>query len=486
MRRVASSFAAVPLLLLCLGAELHAGDMASASAATVKAPSWWDGDDATGNWGGRRTALADRGVVFNFNYTADGFGVVAGGIKRGVFYNGLLDLGVDLDLEKLLGWKGGHFHVNAIDPHGANGSAKYVGDIGDFSNIDAYDSYRLYELWLEQSFLDDRFSLRAGQITFDSEFAILGTYGGVFIQSSFGTPGAIGANLPMPIYPIAGPGVRLRIRPAEGFVIQAAVYDGNGAPGMLPDPSPNAAPSNEFNHHGTEWALRPDEGALIATEISYRCNQPPEEERSTANTGADDQSSGKSTAAEKPARGRAGSYKVGFLYHTDDFADIHDVTLAKLGSSLARAGPRSRGADYAIYASIEEELWREPQSETQGLGAFAQVTWMPPDRNLVELSIESGLNYLGAIPGRDKDALGLGIAYLKISDQVADAVREVNRHDRMSLREPEYEATLELVYRCQVAPWLSIQPHAQYIIQPGGTREHENAVILGVRVTMAF
>jgi hypothetical protein len=40
--------------------------------------------------------------------------------------------------------------------------------------------------------------------------------------------------------------------------------------------------------------------------------------------------------------------------------------------------------------------------------------------------------------------------------------------------------------RCQVAPWLSIQPHAQYVMQPGGTDDIDNALILGIRTNIAF
>ena len=34
----------------------------------------WEREYDTGDWGGLRTSLADRGVIFNFTYTADGFG----------------------------------------------------------------------------------------------------------------------------------------------------------------------------------------------------------------------------------------------------------------------------------------------------------------------------------------------------------------------------------------------------------------------------
>ena len=484
MRRAISSVTVVLVLLSPFGAKLRAGD--AAPSLLPKMQSLWEQEYATGDWGGLRTQLADRGVVFNFTYAADPIAAVSGGIKRGVFYNGFLDLGTDIDLEKLVGWKGGHFHVNGFYPHGENGSANYVGDIGTFSNIEAYDTYRLYELWLEQNFFEDRFSLRVGQITFDSEFAVLDAYGGLFVQSGFGAPEAFSANLPLPVFPNAAPGMRVRIAPFKGFAMQAAVFDGNVAPGLTPDHSPNAATSTEFNRHGTHWALRPDEGALFVVEMSYRFNQPSEEELSATRTSADARPLGTPAVPVVSQRGLAGSYEFGFLYHTDGFADISDVTLAGIGSSLAPAEARNRGANYAIYANIEQEIWRESGSEDQGVGAFAHAVWMPPDRNYVESSVEGGLHYHGAIPGRDHDSLGLGVAFLKISDRVGSAVRAANQRDHTSLGVPDFEATIELVYRYQVAPWLWVQPHAQYVVQPGGTKDHDNALIFGVRTNFAF
>lgn len=483
-RRVVSGRAVLLALLTSGGARGRAADGASADSPK---PSWFrERAYATGDWDGLRPRLADRGVLFNFTYAADVMGVVAGGIRRGAFYNGLLDLGADLDLEPLVRWPGGRVHVNGFYPHGENGSATYAGDLGTFSNIEAYDTYRLYELWWEQGFFGDRCSLRFGQITFDSEFAVLDAYGGLFVQSGFGAPTALSVNLPLPAYPYAAPGVRLRIEPAAGFALQAAVFDGNAAPGLTPDPSPGAAASREFNRHGTDWALRPEEGALAVGEFSYRFNQIPEEELSATRTGADGRLPGLSLAPPAPERGLAGSYEFGVLIHTDSFADIRDVTLADLDSSLAPGQARNRGANGALYANLEQEVWREPGSATQGLGVFAHAVWMPPDRNRIVYSIEGGLHYRGAFTGRDCDALGLGVAFLEFSERVASAVRAANRSDGTSHPGPDFEATVELVYRYQAAPWLWIQPHAQYVIRPGGTGAYADAIIIGVRTNLVF
>lgn len=124
MHRAASALAVFLVLLSLAGAELRAGD--APASMSQKTRSIGEQDYATGDWGGLRSSLEARGVLFNFTYVADGFGVVAGGIKRGTFYNGFLDLGTDIDLEKLAGWKGTHFHVNGFYPQGVNGSANYV------------------------------------------------------------------------------------------------------------------------------------------------------------------------------------------------------------------------------------------------------------------------------------------------------------------------------------------------------------------------
>ena len=78
------------------------GELRAADAAP-KTPSVWEREYATGDWSGMRTLLADHGVIFNFTYAADPIAFVSGGIKRGALYNGFLDLGTDIDLEKLAG-----------------------------------------------------------------------------------------------------------------------------------------------------------------------------------------------------------------------------------------------------------------------------------------------------------------------------------------------------------------------------------------------
>lgn len=45
---------------------------------------------------------------------------------------------------------------------------------------------------------------------------------------------------------------------------------------------------------------------------------------------------------------------------------------------------------------------------------------------------------------------------------------------------------IELSYQCQVTPWLIVQPDVQYIINPGGTQDLDNALVVGGRASVTF
>ena len=428
-------------------------------------------DTLTGDWGGVRTALSDHGITFTGNYAGEVLGNVRGGIGKGAIYDALLIFGADVDAQKLLGWTGATFHVTACYPHGASVSSKYVGDLQLVSNLDAYDSLRLYEAWMEQNFFGDKFSIRAGFLASDAEFGVM-DLASPFIHSNFGMPGVLADDFPSPTYPYSALGVRLRIQPAAGWSIMFGVYDGNPAPGVFPDPSPGAAPSNEFNHWGTHFALRHDEGAMLFAEVGWRLNPPPKDDKD--GNDAKSASDGKGGKAEQPvSRPLAGSYKVGGVYHTDEFSNIGDVT-------LGRATPRGVHGDSAFYLSAEQEVWREAGTKADGLGIFARGAFAPGDRNLIQHTFEAGIVYAGLWQDDARDHLGLGITWGDISNDVASAQR------RAGLAVQDHEAAVELTYQYQLAKWCTLQPDVQWVIHPGGSSVLQDALVLGWRVTVVF
>ena len=137
-------------------------------------PSLWESETLTGDWNGLRSSWSEKGVDLSIEYHAEAMGVVSGGIRRGVIYEGLGQGTLDADLERLIGWRKLSFRVSTLWTHGASPSGKLIGDDLSASYIDAYDGLRLYELWFDQVFWDDHFSLRVGNLLSDEEFSAAG------------------------------------------------------------------------------------------------------------------------------------------------------------------------------------------------------------------------------------------------------------------------------------------------------------------------
>ena len=104
--------------------------------------SWLREDFGTGNWLGGRTWLVDKGVSISGGYTAEVWGNTTGGLKRGAVYTGLLDFGAELDLEKLIGWKGASVSTTWLWLSGRDASQDLVGNFLTISNIAGFNTLR--------------------------------------------------------------------------------------------------------------------------------------------------------------------------------------------------------------------------------------------------------------------------------------------------------------------------------------------------------
>ncbi|MEP6670831.1 MAG: carbohydrate porin [Chthoniobacter sp.] len=465
----------LPLIaFLGLGVTALAGEDPLSKWSEVSIPS----DVLSSDWDGLRPWLAQHGLGLSLSYVGEVLGNTTGGLRRAASYEGLVTLGLDADPNKIAGWRGARFHVLGYYPHGAGITQKALGDISVSSSIDAYDSIRLQALWVEQGVGEGNLSLRAGLLAVDDEFYQT-PMENIFVRSNFGWSSALGLNGPLPTYPYTAPALRLRAQPTSWSYVLLGAFDGNPAPGVFPDPSPNAVPSNEFNKHGTEWALRHDEGAFLIAEATFHFHDPPDPGAAPASTG-----DGKKAVQE--ARGLFTSVKIGATYDTDTFSDAYDSGLIGLQSTGRPTLARAHGGDWSIYAMWDQELYREPGTETQGLGAFLHATFLPPDRNAYDFSAEAGFVYTGLLPGRDSDIFGIGYNLIHSGAANAAATRDANHFDGTHVAIPDYEQAIEMTYNAHVRQGLWIQPDVQYIVHPGGSGAHGNALVVGLRTTIVF
>ncbi len=100
-----------------------------------------------GNSLGIRDALEQLGATFELALITDTSWPFSGGLNDRVTSRTLLDLGIELDLERALNWSGTHAFIEFYSLFGRPASAD-VGDIQTFSNIDQADLTQLAVLWI--------------------------------------------------------------------------------------------------------------------------------------------------------------------------------------------------------------------------------------------------------------------------------------------------------------------------------------------------
>lgn len=410
------------------------------------------GDKFLGEGWGLRKAMADRGIGFDANYVVEALGNVAGGNRRGVAVDGLLQVGLVVDFAKAGLWEGGRFRASSLWVHGRSMSQRYVGDLFTASSIDAPDGVRLFELWFEQALAGGQLTLRAGQMTVDEEFP-QSLHGFPFVNSTFGWPALIALNAPTPAYPFAIPGVRVSWDAAAQVRWRAGVYAG--------DPLAFHPDGRLRNRYGTTWSL--NHGMFFINEW---------------------------TVHNEPAAAQGAPWwmmALGIILHTGHFThqqlDKNGLSLADPASSGI---PMEKDINYGFYWVGERQLYRESKDTSQGLAMFARAGYMPGDRNLIEYYIEGGLTYTGLIPGRDADQIGLGIACGQLSKSVRRLARDQQKFSGTSAPLPDYEMVIEAGYRAQLRTGWFMQPTFQLILHPGGSTQIPDAFILGVRTELNF
>lgn len=123
-----------------------------------------------GDWGGQRTKLEEKGVVFDFFYVSDLLANVKGGTEKEAGWNRVRGT-MDLDFGRLLHLNGLTLHVTGLWQGGVNlgggtnpnTGQTYLGSIANPSGLVSAHTTRLDSFWLQQSLFNGKLIVRAGQ-----------------------------------------------------------------------------------------------------------------------------------------------------------------------------------------------------------------------------------------------------------------------------------------------------------------------------------
>ena len=426
---------------VCAGAQTTQDRPNQFESPSVKQPAgeekfdadypWWE-NTLTGDWGGWRSDLAARGVVFDILYVGLPMQNTHGGFDTGFFGAGALGITTTVDMEKLCDCDGGLLFFdwefnrwynhrfppqNSFDPTGS-----YVGVNTNFIDSDIDMLNQIAQLYYQQSWWDDGATLAFGKMDANVPFAAVQAAGA--FQNSIAMYTST-LNRFIPTYPNESTALVARVGDENSLVAKFGWFDGtsaafNPATGVLgPDTGPRG-PRTFFENQGHWWLVTQVDAAWHVDSLL------------------------------------PGSAGVG--------AWVQTGRVAELGTD-----PDGVNDVPGCYVQWQQMLWTpsaELADDGGGVTYFGQFGWSDPNKNPVHWSLMTGVSATGVLPNRLADAAGIMFAY---SDFTNDAgVYQSTQRNGQPGPSGGYEASLESFYIWQWTDWSYFQPGVMWIANPGG------------------
>lgn len=327
---------------------------------------------------------------------------------------------LDLDLERLAGWRGFSVHADVNSTSGAAPTDDAL-TLQGVDNIEVgRQRTRLYEFWSEFAGPKGRASVRFGLQELNAEFNATDS-SGLLVNPSFGMGPELagtGSNGPS-TYPSTALALRARFAPTDSVELMAGVFNAKaGSPG---DPG------------GVDTSF--DEGVLQIAQVTWR---------------------GKTSASG------------GVWGYSSRQDDIRDTDLA--GDPVQR---RSWGG----FAAVEHAFWNDEDAARRP-SMFLRAGMSEGDTTSIKAGIQTGILIDRPFADREDSAFSIGVAHARTTRK-----QQANDRDA-GIDAAHAETVVEVTYSDRLAPWLTIQPDLQIALNPGADRARDNAFTAGIRLTI--
>jgi len=370
--------------------------------------------------------LADKGVYIVGRELAIESAAVSGGIKRGAFFDGYTSLGLDLDMQRILGLTGGTLHVLVDDTQGQP-NYSYSGSLYAFNRAYTYrPTFRLNELSYEQTLFDNRVTLRFGRVTTGLEFDSSELYC-TFISSLCSFPAGYTYDKGYPGNPTSFWGAIAQVKLPRNFYFNTAVFENEP---VLSQPAHASFP-------GPDWGLNYANGATIPAQFGYR------------------------TTFREDAYPR--TFSIGGFYDTSRYVDpvLNTTNRNRL---FFRGIPKMDYGRSQVYVQAQQMVYR-PDGSDRGLTLFAGANWATGGQPAITRSAFGGAYYKGLFAARPNDQAGASIIYIGVNPRVTERITSVLSFSKGG-QASRSEISYEVYYGFTVAPGVVFKPYAQFISHP--------------------
>ncbi|MBX9743454.1 MAG: carbohydrate porin [Chthoniobacterales bacterium] len=416
--------------------------------------------NASGNWFGKRDYLHEHGIEFSTTYTADIAGNPVGGkIPGGFKYADNFSFACFIETEKLFGWRGGYFMMSTLQRDGYSLTKTNIKNQFRVQQVADGYTFKWYEMAYQQDFFNNRWSFKSGRLGVNSDFANSPLYWLYMSYAIDGTVRGLSMDGLLPNAPNAVWGSRLKVNLTSTTAARLGIY-------QMTKPSVN----------GLNWDFYPDDGVLLMGQYSWNPEfcKPTTMGANSIFTGS--RAVSKKETAEKtfkkpvdPTKLKAlpGHYWMGGYYSTYEYSQF--TSSVKASNS------------YGFYWHADQTIYRPNPLRDEGLVLWTAYE-LSPEQNIsiIPFQANGGAIYTGLIPGRQDDFTILGVACGTFSSYYAEALQNKG-HGYAT-----YELIYELAYRINFTKFAYFQPDLQWIINPAGTGQIPNALVLGAQIGVIF
>jgi porin len=396
-------------------------------------------------------SLDDMGVRIRAQLVNEFADNPSGGVKQGSTDAGQFQIGASLDLQKMVGWKGGTFHFTVIHSFG-DSLAK--NDIGDFIKTqevykNAYDLWRLSIFAYEQKLLDNKLDILVGRLGSSAFYGRLSNT--CYFESGLtcGVPQVLNseANITFPTSATWGANVKYRFSPM--VAVQAGSFE-----------------VNSFIQHtnGTDFSTAHATGVSNFGEVQLG-------------------------DYDTTKHRYAWDVKLGGYDSTAPFADPYYNTK---GQPLAISGGTAMNATsqrHGVYAMGETVIWRPDATSDTNISAFGGYIQSLEYEEVARYQLYGGLTARNIIPGRPHDIISGTFSYFNLTNREVDFLNQSRQKlHGTGLTSPD-EYGMEFDYNALLFNSARVAPNISYIINPDNSNipkinfVPKNALVVGVKVT---
>ncbi|MCU4582816.1 carbohydrate porin [Acinetobacter gyllenbergii] len=438
---------ALLLKMSCLAVAICATQSSFADQPWSSERQWFLGD-----WNGQRQQLEKEGYKFTASIMSQSATNLDGGYNDdNAFKNAAqLSLGANFDLEKIAGWNDTSASLLITKRDGNAVTLDRIKDprssaLGNSQEIYGRGKiWRLSQAWVKKGFVDNTLQFKIGRMGMSEdfngsqcEFQNLLLCGGQLGKSI----GSIWYNLPVGLW-----GANVKYQFAPEWTLGVGVYEVN------PDNI-----KTDRNRDGFNLDMDHVKGATIPVELAWRPK----------------------LAA---INGLSGEYKIGALYSTAEANDI--ATVGKV-----------HDGKHSFWLNAQQQLSQTGNDPKRGLYVSFNAVINDKATTAVQSTQQLALWYKGPFDGRPNDSIGFGIANYLVNDRYKDrqiTLNETRGYQQYDALAADYvpvqrdELNVELNYTYQWSPAVMLRPNLQYIHQPAGVKEVDDAWVAGLSMHVNF